>query len=1045
MNEKYDWENLEVIERNREPPHNTLIPFPDLETALKSQFSESEFYISLNGQWKFNWVKRPLERPVDFYKEEYDVEKWDLITVPSNWQLEGYDIPIYTDIRYPYSIRADNIPNIDHENNPVGSYRTTFNVPDYWLERELFIHFEGVKSAFYVWLNGKFVGYSQGSMEPAEFKITPYARKDNNVLAVEVYRWSDGSYLEDQDMWRFSGIYRDVYLFSTPEVHLRDFHVYSDLDEDYRDAYLYIKAKLKNYDDQPHSNYTISGELRSRDGSGAFIKESELSSEFKLKPNEEIIISLNATVKDPQKWSAESPSLYDLYLTIKDAKGKVIEVEKCKHGFKKVEIKEKRLLINGKPILLKGVNRHEHDPEHGRALPFYRMLEDVKILKQNNINAVRTSHYPNHPRWYDLCDEFGIYILDECNVESHGLRDVLPASDPKWTKPVVDRMTRMVERDKNHPCIFMWSLGNEAGFGDNFKIMKEAALSIDNTRPIHYEGDAKHVITDVISFMYLLPDKLERIAHQKLKEGSEKPVMLCEYAHAMGNSLGNFQEYMDVFEKNENCIGGFIWDFIDQGLRRISPDGKEYWAYGGDYGDEPNDKNFCINGILRPDRTPNPSLFEVKKVYQNIKITPINLCGGTFEVKNDYRFISLSDFKLFWELTANGIMLQNGELEEETLKPGSSTRVTIPLKKPRITPKSEYHILIKFVLKNELPWAEKGHIVAWEQFKIPYEQKEGPPLDMGDLPDLILKHSAVELEVSGKDFKLTFDQKQGVIKSLKCEKDEYFLSPLNPNFWRALTDNDLGQDYIIGQRTTYDDRWKHAFENKDVKQVTIDYLHKKMVKIKVIVKLPVSDEDFNINYTILASGDIVVQCSLYPNIEMYRFGMQASLLPSFNHLKWFGRGPHETYEDRKKGAIVGRYEASINEICHDYVRPQENGNRTDIRWTLIWNEKGSGLLISDHGGTLLNMSVWPYSMSNLESAKHINELSKGEVTTLNVDYRQKGVGGGLFGLRDVLPEYRLKKKTRYTYSFLIKPLNINTADIDSLLRRDLRLISQYNL
>ncbi|MFX1323000.1 MAG: glycoside hydrolase family 2 TIM barrel-domain containing protein, partial [Promethearchaeota archaeon] len=481
MKKKMDWENARMIGQNKEPAHNTLIPYQDVEVALKSTYHDSLYHKSLNGNWKFNWVKKPSNRPVNFYNFNYDISEWDELPVPSNWQMYGYGIPIYSNSKYPYSVKKKNIPSIDHEYNPVGSYRTDFIVPNIWERREVFIHFAGVKSAFYLWINGNFVGYSQGSMTPAEFNITNHIQEGSNILAVEVYRWSDGSYLEDQDMWRFSGIFRDVFLFATPKVHLRDFFVFCNLDENYIDALLKIRAKICNFGEKVKDGHKIELILFDKDYN---IVDSDplIDHIITIEGNAEVVINMEVNVKNPIKWSAEIPYLYTIVLVLKDNHGEIIEVESCKFGFRTVEIKNSQILINGKPIIFKGVNRHEHDPDYGRAIPFERMVQDIKILKQNNINAVRTSHYPDNPKWYELCDEYGIYVLDEANVESHGLRRKLPKGKSKWANAVIARMVSMVERDKNHPCIFMWSLGNEAGFGKNFIKMKEAALSIDPTR-----------------------------------------------------------------------------------------------------------------------------------------------------------------------------------------------------------------------------------------------------------------------------------------------------------------------------------------------------------------------------------------------------------------------------------------------------------------------------------------------------------------------------------------------------------------------------------
>jgi len=594
-----DWENPEMIGQNKEPAHCTLMPYPDVAAALTGNREASPFCKSLNGEWKFNWVPKPADRPRDFYKLNYDVSSWKEITVPANWQLQGYDIPIYLNTRYPFSPEKPNPPYIPHDNNPVGSYRTEFTIPAGWQGRQVFIHFDGVKSAFYLWLNGERVGYSQGSMTPAEFNITKYLRDGKNILAAEVYRWSDGSYLEDQDMWRLSGIYRSVYLFSTPAVHICDFFVRTELDEQYKDATIMIRPKLLNFTNEQLAGWVVQAQLYDSDNQPVFsipLKERVSTIMRKWYASQRSSVKfglLQGKVTNPQKWSAEQPNLYTLVLSLKDAEGNTIEAESCKVGFRKVELKDGQLLINGESVLLCGVNRHEHDPDHGRAIPLSRMIQDIKLLKQNNINAVRTSHYPNDPRWYDLCDRYGIYLIDETNLETHGLQGLL-ANNPTWHAAFVERAIRMVERDKNHPSVIFWSLGNESGCGPNHAAMAGWIHDYDPTRPVHYEGaqgkptDAAYI--DVLSRMY---PKTQYIVDLATKEIDNRPVVMCEYAHAMGNSVGNLKEYWDAIRSTKRLIGGFIWDWVDQALRKKTTGGREFWAYGGDYGDIPNDDRLC--------------------------------------------------------------------------------------------------------------------------------------------------------------------------------------------------------------------------------------------------------------------------------------------------------------------------------------------------------------------------------------------------------------------------------------------------------------------
>ncbi len=1037
MSEKLDWENAEVIGKNKEPAHNSLIPYKDLETALSGNRENSIFYKSLNGDWKFHWVKKPADRPHNFYEIKYDIDDWDEITVPSNWQMHGFGIPIYLNVKYPRSINIKEIPKINHEYNPVGSYRTEFEIPNEWKNREVFIHFDGVKSAFYIWINGKEIGYSQGSMTPAEFNITKYIQKGKNILAVEVYRWSDGSYLEDQDMWRFSGIYRDVYLFSVPKLHIRDFFVHCEFDELYQDAILKIRTIVHNYSLNNNDDYKV--EISVLDEEKSYIGSKILMSDtISIKIDTEEVVEMQTKIVNPKKWSAEMPNLYDLILKLKNSKDEIIEVEHCKFGFRDVKIgSDGGFYINGQSIKFKGVNRHEHDPDHGRAIPYSRMLQDIKLLKLNNINAVRTSHYPDHPKWYELCDQYGLYIIDECNLETHGLREVIPKSDPQWTDACVDRMVSMVERDKNHPCIVMWSLGNEAGMGDNFKNMKEAALKIDSSRPIHYEQDFDNEVSDVLSYMYTASFILERMVKnreygrynqlKKIEEGIEKPYMLCEYVHSMGNSLGNLSEYWDVFEKYPNVLGGFIWDFVDQGIRKTTEDGREFWGYGGDFGDIRNDRNYCINGIVLPDRRPNPALFEVKKLYQNIKAIPVDLIKGKIKVMNKYNFNSLDFIDAKWETTADGIKIQEGRLKKLEIKPGDIIDTTIPFKIYEIKPDTEYYLKIIFLLKEDTQWAEKGHIIAWDQFKIPYPSLKlrlgdlnghtlpiKTVIEFGELKNIELEESETSFIIKGESFHVIIGKKSGVIESYYFNNKEIISNALIPNFWRAPTDNDR-RDFLRGRNNVYDKNWRQASKNRITRKVESEKMKPQIIRINVEFTVINSEEPLKTDYLIYGNGVIIIRNEFTPTKRMIRFGMQTSIPKEYNKMTWYGRGPHETMFDRKTGAAVGIYSDSVENLTHPYVRPQVNGNRTDVRWVIMTNKNGDGLLISDVGGTKLSVSAWPYSMEDLESATHNHQLRPRDFITFNIDYKQCGVGTYWYHRK-----YMLEGDKKYSYSFLLR-------------------------
>ncbi|MFW9923405.1 MAG: glycoside hydrolase family 2 TIM barrel-domain containing protein [Candidatus Thorarchaeota archaeon] len=1049
-----DWENPEIVNINREPAHATLMPFRDINEALKNHRTKSPFYKSLNGKWKFHFVNSPEERPIEFFLPEFDIHLWKEITVPSNWQLQGYDVPIYTNIKYPYSLslKKKEIPKIDHSKNPVGSYRTDFLIPKDWKDREIFLNFDGVSSAFYVWINGKFVGYSQDSMTPAEFNITSFLQEGKNTLAVEVYRWSDGSYLEDQDMWRLSGIFRDVYLFSTPKIHIRDFLIYSKFDRFFSTALLNIISKVKNFSDISVDTASIEVHLYDNEkevATSPFIIES-----FSIDSNSETTLNLKTEVEQPKKWTAETPYLYDLIMVLRNFRGTILEVINTKIGFRDVEIKGSQLFINGKSIKLKGVNRHEFDENNGYAISTKLMEEDIKLMKQYNINAVRTSHYPNHPEFYDLCDKYGIYVLDECNLESHGLRNIIPKDDPKWTIACLDRMESMVERDKNHPSIFMWSLGNEAGIGSNFKKMKELTNNLDPTRKIHYEGDHHIEIADVFSTMYSTPAQLEEAGELKKtrpdwfakKIGPEyyqdKPRVLCEYAHAMGNSLGNFQKYMDMFEKYDRCIGGFIWDFVDQGIKQKSSDGEEYWAYGGDFGDKPNDKNFCINGIFLPNREPNPSAFEVKKVYQNIKVEAIDLLNYKFKIENKNIFRPLDFVEIIWEFTENGKTKQKGKLDDLDIPPKQNIEIVLPIKSPKLSPKTEYHISFGFKLNQNEIWAKKGYLVAWDQFKVPFEVPNPNVIDINKIPEIELFEEKDSIKIKSKEFQLIFNKNHGLISSLTYKGKEYLVESIEPNFWRAPIDNDLGlynnaPKFLVDIVKHSFFRWKKANKKRKVKKININSISPSMIEITVLIRILQGKSPLKITYKIYGTGEIIIENSFVPAKEMIRFGTQTKLAAKYKQVKWFGRGPHETMLDRKSGAMVGVFSSSVEELIHNYVKPQENGNRSDIRWVSLTDDKGDGLLISTVGEHLINFSTWPYSMDDLENAKHIHELPKRDFITLNIDYDQRGVGGDWPAIALTHDEFRLKKNNLYKYAFKIQPITKDEKDINRLLNYDL--------
>ncbi|UCC41702.1 MAG: DUF4981 domain-containing protein [Candidatus Aminicenantes bacterium] len=1018
--ESYDWENPAVIGQNKEPGHCTYVPFADEETALKNNPVLSPFYKSLNGTWKFNWVRRPSDRPKHFYNDKYDVSQWNTIKVPGNWELQGFGVPVYTNTDYPF---PPDPPHIPHDYNPVGSYRRNFTIPDSWNGRQVFLHFGGVKSAMYVWVNGRKVGYSQGSKTPAEFNITEYLRKGENMLAMEVYRFSDGAYLEDQDYWKMSGVERDVFLFSTPNVMIRDFFVLGELDDTYADGLLKVEIQVKNHLTRTINDHHIQMELFDSDNEPIF--ESPEIKKLDFSGLGEREISFNIVVKKPEKWAAETPNIYSLILSLLDNNERTIEVVSCKVGFRKVEIKGGQLLVNGVPVSIKGVNRHEHDPVKGRYVEEASMLRDIRLMKQFNINAVRTSHYPNTPRWYELCDEHGLYLIDEANIESHGIGydpGKTLGNNPEWKTAHLDRTIRMVERDKNHPSIIIWSLGNEAGDGVNFEATYNWIKERDPSRPVQYERAGTRPHTDIVCPMYCQIQHLKEFLRKGL---NNRPLIMCEYAHAMGNSGGNLQKYWNFFEEHKELQGGFIWDWVDQGLLKKNEDGKDFWAYGGDFGPPgtPSDKNFCINGLVFPDRKPHPHIWEVKKVYQPIKVKPIDLERGKIEILNKYDFLNLGIIEMKWNVTADDEKIAEGKLPSLDIPPHISKVIDLPI--PKIHPKAgvEYFLKLSFIKKLGTALMSKGHEVGWEQFKLPYHIPLNKT-DLSGLPKIMLEETEDLFQLKGDNLNVVFDKKKGKIRSVLFKGTEIVMAGPAPNFWRAPTDNDFG--WGMPRKLGV---WRMAGAKRTTNRVTAKQISPREVRIDVVSNLPAGDSRYFTTYLIYGSGDIIITNKFQPgNVdlpEMPRFGMNMTLPAELDNISWYGRGPHENYWDRKTGASVAIYSGKVIDLYHPYIRPQENGNRTDIRWVAMTNDKGTGLLAV--GMPLLSISahhfiIDDFDPGNEKKQRHTYHLKKRNLISLNLDYKQMGVGGDTsWGERArAHPEYRLSAK-EYSYSFRLRP------------------------
>jgi beta-galactosidase len=1023
-----DWENSELIGINKEEAHNTAIPFATLEQAKKGGRKNSPYYKLLNGKWKFNWVPKPSDRPLDFYKTDYNVSTWDEIPVPISWQLFGYGVPIYLNTDYAFGVV--NPPYIPHDNNPVGSYRRNFTVPDNWDGREVFIHFAGVKSAFYIWVNGKKVGYSQGSMTPAEFNLTPYLKDGENVLAVEVYRWSDASYIEDQDMWRLSGIFRDVFLYSTPKIHIRDFFIKTNLDENYRNAQLTIDVELKNYSDKNLGKYYLEALLF--DNMGNQVMETMKELNITLAANDKVSINLQQLIIDPKKWTAETPNLYQVVLILKKENGVTIETTESKIGFREIEIIDSQFLINGVRVVLKGTNRHDIHPRYGHYVPHESMLEDIILMKQFNINTVRTSHYPNDPFWYKLCDKYGIYLIDEANVESHGANGLLPRSNPKWTAAVVDRMKSMIQRDKNHASIIMWSLGNEAGMGDNFFVMRDYAHKVDPSRPVHYEGynDA----ADIYSRMYATPKSM-----LKYVTGEDKrPFFLCEYSLTKGNSSGDLKDYWDVIESNPIFMGGCIWQWEDHGLYKKDKNGTEYFAYGGDFGPKgtPSEGNGGINGLIFPDKSFSPKMWEVKKVYQNISSEAIDLLEGKLKIKNEFSFTNLNKYNAKWEISEDGIVIGSGKLGKIDVEPLKEKVITIPLKEIKVKPDAEYFLKIIFTQSEKTLWAEKGFEVAWDQFKIPVKNE----LEVSENSSQLSAIHSIEKDktviVSGEKFKIVFDKSHGTIQSLNyagkellSDKDSVISGPRLYTY-RAPLDNDIvlaqgWREYGLDKPTVVVQSFEVEQVNKTKIQIIIE-LNNKMKKESGFIHKCV--------YTILGNGEVYVDNQIYPYGNLptpAQIGMSFILSPELENIKWFGRGPHGNYYDRKTGAAIGLYSATVEEQYVPYIMPQSNGSKQDVRWVLFSNDRDQGVIFISRTEPF-SMNALHYSQQNLEFAKHTNELQKDDDIYFTLSAFERGVA-------------ELDKVIRVNYedgvgknptllSYIIKPYNLSNGEVSEYVR-----------
>lgn len=1025
--ERPEWDNPKIVSIGLEKPHATMMIYPDSRSARTGSRDQSPWFQSLNGEWKFQGTLRPADRPIHFYRTDFDDSAWRTIPVPSSWQMHGFDIPIYSNIIYPWPQDPKGAPNVPRDYHPVGSYRRSFSVPPEWKGRRVLLHFAGVDSCFYLWVNGTRIGYNEDSRTPAEFDITRHLQAGKNLLAVEVYRFGDGAFLEDQDMWRMSGIYRDVFLWSTADSHVRDFETLTDLDPEYRNGTLSIKAETIG-----PSQCTLAAELLDADGTGVARAETACRQ----------TALLTLPVPSVKQWSAESPYLYKLLLTLKDAGGRVLEVVPQDIGFRKVEIKNARVHLNGRPILFKGVNRHEHSEINAKVVDRASMIRDIETMKQFNVNAVRTSHYPNQPEWYELCDRYGLYVMDEANIEVHHYGNHLQnrlTNDPDWSEAYLDRVRRMVERDKNHPSILFWSMGNESGDGLNSRLTYQWTKQRDASRPFHSEGSTSQggSNADINSFMYPTPQEVKDLAAKR----PEMPLILCEYSHAMGNSSGGLKEYWDIFYSGGNAQGAFVWDWVNQGIRLPLPGeyamntaDTSFLAYGGWWEDKTgvrNDNNFNNNGLVSADRKPHPGLYAIKYVYRYLHTFPVDLAAGKIRIRNWYDFSNAKDIaEGRWSIKADGREIASGKIPELDLAPGTEKEFVLALYKIERLPGVEYWLDVTYVLRQDTSWAKKGHELAWDQFLLAAPDRS-PMADFSRVARLDIREEGEFTLLAGPDFSLHIDRKNGSIASYEYKGIPLLERGPRFDFWRARTDNDTGAWKSMKQTAEKNPAqnlqlWRNAGSLAEVKAVQVDRIDDRSARVVVRTEPWQMGGAVAVQtFTVWGSGDILVENRYQPGPEqrsmMPRLGNELVLVPGLEHMAWYGRGPVETYVDRQFERI-GFYRSTVKEQWVEYMRPQENGNKTDVRWVALTNDRGMGLLVV--GSPTLSVSARHFTKDDMERAAYTFQMQPHPQIFLNLDWKQMGVGGIDSWSSNALPmvPYTIPSDREYTYKYRLSPI-----------------------
>lgn len=1020
-----EWNNnIGIFQVNAQPPHATFMPYADLTQALAADRTNSPFRLDLSGTWRFKHVNKPADRDLNFWRTDVDDSGWATIPVPSNWQLHGYDNPIYVNVTYPWwggNGQNENAqpPFAPQRVNPVGQYRTTFTLPPAWQGRRVHVHFEGVKSGFYLWVNGTKVGYREGSYTPSEFDITDNVRAGSNLIAVEVFRYPDGDWLEDQDMIRLSGIFRPVFLYSLPAVHLRDFTITTPLRDNYTNADLGVAVVLRSSGGQQPGTFSVETQLYDQNRQPVW-PEPLRTAVNSPAPGQEATARGSKAVQGPRLWSAEHPNLYTAVLSLKDPAGTVIQTVSARVGFREFALKDGLMRINGKPVSLRGTNRHEMHPDRGAALTRADLVRDITVMKQLNINSVRTSHYPNNAVWYDLADEYGLYVVDEANLETHGIRDNYPDSKADWAPAVLDRAAQMVHRDKNHPSVIMWSLGNEAGGGSNFVAMRDWIRAADPTRMIQYEGDNRPQVSDIRSAMYESP---AGVANRARDTNDRRPYVMIEYSHSMGNSTGNLKEYWDVIRANPILQGGWIWDFVDQALTWKSSSGATYLAYGGDWGDNPNDGAFSGDGIVTPDRRISGKAVEVKQVYQAINVASAG-AAGSVQITNEYLFTNVNEFVGAWALVADGTVVQSGELTAAQLDipPLSTKTVQVPVQRPADPAPGEEHFLqLSFKLRTAAPWADAGFEVAKQQLPVNLGSPPVVPTPVTSVPVVTAAETGDRITVTGQDFSVVIAKASGLITSYDAMGMRLLNSGPVPNFWRAPTDNDNGNGHPNRNGT-----WRNAGSNRTVSRVTLDRPSDRAVRVTVSGTLPTSTvSTFSTTYTIYGNGEIKVDNTLHPGSSNLPYipevGTMLFVPGELSRLRYYGRGPHENQWDRKTGSDVGVYSSTVAEQWTGYLRPQENGNKTDVRWVALVNGTGRGLLASAEPLLEVNASYFtPEDLS--KGTRHDYQLTRRQDVVLRLNLRQTGVGGNDSWGAQPLDTYKLFPNRDYTYTYRLKPL-----------------------